>query len=304
MELIVKFLIFPGGLFLILWGGILSWLDRKVTARIQFRVGPPWYQNFVDVVKLFGKETIIPESGNKILFILTPVLGFSSLLTAGFLLWDAALYQSGFLGDLIVLIYLLVIPSLCLILAGFASGNPLASLGASREIKLLLGYELPFILALLVPIFKTGSIKISEIINYQLQHGAFLFSISGFLSFLTVLLAVQAKMGLVPFDIPEAETEIIAGPLTEYSGALLGFFKLNKLIMFAIYPLFIVTFFWNGLTESSIIIGILKILTVLLLFTLIRNTNPRLRIDQALRFFWTKLSLVSLMAVILALGGL
>lgn len=289
---------------MILWGGILSWLDRKVTARIQFRVGPPWYQNFVDVIKLFGKETIIPQSGNKILFILSPILGFSSLLTAGFLLWDAALYQTGFLGDLIVLIYLLVIPSICLILAGFASGNPLASLGASREIKLLLGYELPFILALLVPIFKTGSIKISEIINYQLQHGAFIFSISGFLAFLTVLLAVQAKMGLVPFDIPEAETEIIAGPLTEYSGALLGFFKLNKLIMFAIYPLFIVTFFWNGVTGFSIIIGILKIIAVLLLFTLIRNTNPRLRIDQALRFFWTKLSLVSLMAVILALGGL
>lgn len=289
---------------MILWGGILSWLDRKVTARIQFRVGPPWYQNFVDIIKLFGKETIIPQSGNKILFILSPILGFSSLLTAGFLLWDAALYQTGFLGDLIVLIYLLVIPSICLILAGFASGNPLASLGASREIKLLLGYELPFILALLVPIFKTGSIKISEIINYQLQHGAFIFSISGFLAFLTVLLAVQAKMGLVPFDIPEAETEIIAGPLTEYSGALLGFFKLNKLIMFAIYPLFIVTFFWNGVTGFSIIIGILKIIAVLLLFTLIRNTNPRLRIDQALRFFWTKLSLVSLMAVILALGGL
>ena len=215
------------------------------------------------------------------------------------------LFQArGFLGDSIVLIYFLTIPSLALILAGFSSANPLSTLGASREIKLVLGYELPFILALVVPILKAGSIRIFDIINYQINQGSLLFSLSGFLAFVSVLLAVQAKMGLVPFDVAEAETEIIAGPLTEYSGSLLAIFKLNKLLMFAVYPLFILTFFWSGFHFSHIISGILKIVAILVLFTLIRNTNPRLRIDQAVKFFWAKLSLVSLTAVILALGGL
>ncbi|MDP8234545.1 MAG: NADH-quinone oxidoreductase subunit H [Candidatus Saelkia tenebricola] len=280
-------------------------LDRKVTARIQYRVGPPWYQSFADLLKLFGKETLIPKNSSVTMFMLAPFLGMSALLVSGFILYKINLFNMpGFLGDLIVMVYLFTIPSLSLILGGFASSNPLSSLGSSREIKLLLGYELPFMLAILVPVIQTGSIRFSEIIQFQIEHGAVLYSISGSLAFIAVLLSVQAKMGLVPFDVAEAETEILSGPLTEYSGPLLGIFKLNKMLMFSILPLFVLSCFWGGFGNVNPLINILKFLTIVVIFTLIRNTNPRLRVDQALRFFWFKLSVISSIAVILALGGM
>ncbi len=305
MKLLFQFLIFPGFLFITILGGILFWVDRKITARIQYRVGPPWYQNFVDVLKLFGKEVIIPRNAHKAMFVLAPFLGFSSLLVSGFMLWKANIIGAcGFQGDLIVIVYLLTLPALSLILGGFASANPLASLGASREIKLLLGYELVFILTILIPIIKTGEIRIYDIVRYQAENGSVIHSISGAIAFAAMVFVMQAKLGLVPFDVAEAETEIIAGPLVEYSGALLGIFRLNKIMSFAILPLFMLTCFWRGFSLNSIFIDTLRLALIVIIFTLIRNTNPRLRVDQALRFFWMRLSFVSLVAVIFALGGM
>lgn len=305
MRFLFEFLIFPGFLFSVIIGGILSWFDRKLTARIQYRVGPPWYQPLMDILKLMGKETIIPRGAHKSVFILAPYLGLIALILTCLILWKVNLFKvEGFMGDLIVIIYLLAIPSLAIILAGFASANPLSSLGASREVKLLLSYEFPFLLAILVPILKAGSIRISDILDYQLGNGAILFSFSGFLSFIVVLLCMQAKMGLVPFDIAEAETEIIAGPLTEYSGSLLAIFKLNKMLMLVVMPLFILTCFWNGFGGSNFLLDTLKFLFIVVIFTLIRNTNPRVRIDQAMRFFWFGLGTLALIALVLAMGGM
>jgi NADH-quinone oxidoreductase subunit H len=201
-----------------------------------------------------------------------------------------------------VVIYLLVIPAIALILGASSCGNPLACVGASREIKLLLGYELPFILSILVVIIKSNSIKLNEIINQQMSSCSYIFSFSGAIAFLVALLCTQAKLGLVPFDVSEAEQEIMAGVLIEYSGLLLAIFKLMRAILFYIMPILLIVLFMGKDLSLGFLLG--KYLLIILLIILLKNTNPRLRIEQALKFFWGPLSFLGIIAIILALLGL
>src|SRR3989338_2779398 len=234
LEYIFLFLIFPGFLFSSIMGLMMGWVDRKVTARLQWRVGPPWYQNFVDVLKLLlYKETLIPEGVSKWLFLGMPILALSSATLVSTIIFIInGTPQMGFVGDFIVVICLLAVPAIAVAVGGFVSGNPLASLGASREMKLTLSYGLPFILSLAVPIIKSGySIKLGNIITTQSYSGVTIGNLSGAISFLVMLLCVQAKLGFIPFDMPEAETEIESGPYIEYSGKAFGLFKLAKAVM-------------------------------------------------------------------------
>ena len=307
-SLILQFLIFPGFLFTAAIGLIASWVDRKVTARIQYRIGPPWYQPFIDIVKLLGKETIVPAGSSQLLFLAAPLAGLAGVTLVSTLLWLSNLYpDSGFIGDIIVVLYLLTLPALSLILGGFASGNPIASLGASREMKMVLSYELPFVLAIAVPIIKSGgALTLGGILDYQAESGIIAGSISGALALIVAVLCMQAKLGLVPFDIAEAETELMGGPIIEYSGAPLAVFKLTKAMLLFTMPMFLTVAFMGGFNPGglSFLWGILKIAALLVIIVLIRNTNPRLRIDQALRFFWGHVTLLAACGVVLALFGL
>jgi NADH-quinone oxidoreductase subunit H len=302
MRLLFNYLIFPGFLFSACVGLLAGWLDRKVTARIQWRKGPPWHQNFTDILKLTGKETIVPE-GARITFLLSPYLGLSSASLAAVIL-GLVLIQGGggFSADLIVMLYLLVIPAISLIIGASASRNPLASVGASREMKLILGYELPFILAVITVIIKSGaSIRLGAIINSQAQAHSHIASWSGLFAFVVAVICMQAKLGLVPFDASEAEQEIMCGSLIEYSGLPLAVFKLTKAVMLYIMPLFLTALFLGK--DTGLLFLAAKYIGILVLIILIKNTNPRLRIDQALRFFWCPVTLLASAAVILALLG-
>ncbi len=282
-------------------GLITSWIDRKVTARVQYRVGPPFLQPLYDIVKLLGKETVIPAGASKVTFLIAPVIGISGVITVATLFWVNQFFSEGFVGDWIVAIYLLTIPSLSIILGGFASRNPLASLGAAREMKLVIAYELPFILAVLVPVINAHSIRLSVIIDSQ-AGGMFAGNISGILALIVAIMCVQAKLALVPFDIPEAETEIVGGALIEYSGPGLAIFRLMKNML----PFFLIILFFGGLRLNGINIlwTILEYVGIVAIITVIRNTNPRVRIDQAVRFFWGPMTLIAVAAVVLALKGL
>ena len=288
-------------------GLLASWIDRKVTARVQYRVGPPILQPLIDIIKLLGKETLIPRGASKMTFLMAPVSGLASVILVSTLLWVNNINSNNsFLGDLIVVLYLLTIPSISIIMGGFASRNPLASLGASREMKLVLSYELPFVLAVLVPVIKSDfSLKLGEILNFQAHNGVIAGNWSGFLALLVTILCMQAKLALVPFDIPEAETEIVSGPLIEYSGSSLAIYRLMKNMLLFTLPFFLIILFMGGLRLEGIHLlnGILKVVGLLALITVIRNTNPRLRIDQAVRFFWGPLTLIAIISVILALSG-
>jgi NADH-quinone oxidoreductase subunit H len=298
---VIYILLFPGFLTVLVLGLLASWLERKVTARIQYRQGPPLFQPLYDIVKLWGKETILPKRGNRLVFIAAPLAGFAAVATVAVMLMVRPLVSFSFIGDLIVVVYLLTVPSLALILGGAASGNPLAALGAAREIKLVLAYELPFLIAVALVVYKAGfSLDLAG-----LSRASSPGSVSGVMAFIVVLFCVQAKLGFVPFDIAEAETEIMSGPYIEYSGPLLSLFKLTQAVMLFTLPVFMITILWGGVQFSGweILWFAVKYAVILVLIIVIKNTNPRIRIDQAFKFFWVFCTAAAVLAFAAAIIG-
>ena len=295
--------VFPGFIFSLIAGAVLSWFDRKVTAWVQFRKGPPFLQPFYDLGKLMNKETILPRDGGKVTFLVSPVLALCAAVASSVMIFSPALLlHTGFSGDILVIIYLLAIPSIAYMVGAAASANPLAIIGASREMKLMLSYELAFLLILATVAYKSGmTIRIADILSYQSAHGALIGSFSGVLLFIAALLCIQAKLGLVPFDVSEAETEITHGIFIEYSGLVYFVVKLARYVMLytlssLLVILFLGGFHWQG-TET--LWSVLKLFLVVLLLTLIRNTNPRVRLDQSMRFFfiWVNLGVLAAFAL-------
>lgn len=310
-EAILNLIFFPGFVFTAVVGLLVSWIDRKISARIQWRKGPPWYQPFADIIKLLGKEIILPGGRKRSVFLLAPLLALAGVTLVSTIVWKAnlssSLLEEGFVGDLIVVLYLLTLPSLAIIIGGSASGNPYASVGASREIKLLLGYELPFLLAILTLVVKTGGgIEFSRILAFQQEGRPLVGYFSGVIAFIVAIISSQAKLGLVPFDIAEAETEINSGPMIEYSGAPLAVFRISKAMLLFVLPVFLVTVFWGGMVFdawNTAIYSVIKYLVILIIMILIKNTNPRLRIDQALKFLWGPLTGLALVGLVLSILG-
>jgi len=307
-------LVFPGFLFTGVVGLLITWIDRKVTARVQYRVGPPWFQPFADVVKLLGKETIIPRGASRLAFLGSPLVGVAGATLVSTMLWVTLLWREGFVGDIFVILYLLVLPSLAIIMGGAASRNPLAAVGASREMKLVLAYELPFVIALSAIILKAGgALKLNEILAAQ---GArpFIASVSGVLVLLVLIMVIQAKLGLVPFDQAEAETELMGGALIEYSGAPLAAFKLAKAMLYFALPVlgamllvggpFVAGEAGEAVVSPGRIAGMAGlVLGIIVVAVVIRNTNPRVRIEVAMRFFWSKVTVLAILAVAAAAAG-
>ena len=291
-------------------GLLFTWIHRKLGARMQWRIGPPFYQPWADVIKLLSKETIVPATAHRATFILAPPLAVSSAILAFLIMPFIVSSPFGFVGDVIVVLYLMTMPAIAAMIGGSASGNPYAAVGVQREMTLIFSYELPFIMAALVPILKTGSLRFTDIVAYQLTHGPFLFSVSGFLAFVVSIMVMQAKLALPPFDIPEAKTEIVAGPYTEYSGASLALFKLTHAVMLFVVPCFIADMFLGGLVIRSlsdpvmlvtdVILIIVKLLVLVIIAAFIRFYNPRIRPDQAFGMFWKTVTIIAVIAVILS----
>jgi NADH-quinone oxidoreductase subunit H len=305
---IFYFLVFPGLLFVAVIGAFLSWFDRKITARVQFRKGPPLFQPFFDFFKLLlVKETILPKHGSPLVFLLAPIFAvFGATMAGVFILLPLLNITSGFRGDLLVIFYLLTIPSFSYIIGALASANPLAAVGGSREMKLILSYELTFLLLIAGIIMKCGQkFDLYSIIQIQQYNSPFIGSISGVLLFIVGIFCIQAKLALVPFDMPEAEAEITEGIFIEYSGAAYAMIKLTKYIMFFVLPALLTALLMSGFRFDGINIlwAVLKVLAVVLLITLIRNTNPRIKIRQAIRFFILWMNLLVVIALVLIAFG-
>ena len=258
------------------------------------------------------KEVTVPTTAHKLSFLFAPLLGFAAIVIVSLTLIHSNLFPgTSYVGDLIVVVYLMLIPPLMAIIGALSSGNPLATVGASREMKLILSYELPFTVAIFIPLIKMigdvnayGILRIGEIVT--LQNG-YIFSggLSTIIAFTVALFCIQAKLAFIPFDIPEAECEISGGIYIDYSGPSLAIIKLTKAMMLFVFPIFLITIFLGGINLSGINIlwFILKYVGIVVFIILLKNVFPRYRIDQALRFFWYKMFPLTIIGFILALLG-
>lgn len=281
LEILVGLLVYPGFLFALAVGGIFYWVYRKIRARFQARIGPPWYQYFADLIKLFSKESIIPYSSMGTFMVLAPILSLAGLLLVAAMLPIGPGSLVEFEGDLVVALYFLALPGLALMIAGGSSGSPYGSVGSSREANLMVGYELPFALSALTVGFYVKSLSLSVIAQYQVENGAFFLKYP--IATVAFILCLLPKIGRRPFDAPEADTEIIAGPLTEYSGSLLGLFEVVNGVKWFVIPAFTVNLFFGG--GANPLEFLLKCLGLVLLVSILDIIHPRYRIDQGFKFF-------------------
>ena len=317
LKTLLYLFVYPGILFLFVYSTFCEWVDRKVYARLQNRYGPLHtgragiLQPIADFIKLLSKEDIVPEKADKGMFSALPVFGLTIVtLVAMYLpLWHYSVGTvsfNSFPGDLIVVAYLLTLPTLIFFLAGWHSSNLFSTLGGARVLTMLFGYEVPLLLAVLSPAILADSWRLAEIANfYQARPLLLLVNIIGFF---VALICLQAKLERVPFDIPHAETEIVGGTFTEYSGKKLAFFRLMADIEMVVGSGLIATVFMAGFPGGLIwglINFIIKTLIIIFLLSVMRAVTSRIRIDQMVNFSWrwlAPLAVLQLLIVIILKG--
>lgn len=289
MMALFNILIFPGFLFLSVISLFAEYFDRKLYARFQNRVGPPWFQPLADFIKLLGKDEVIPEDADRRMFTLAPVFALATTVTAFFYMpmWGpSALYS--FSGDLIVILYLLTIPTLTFFLGGWYSRSLFAALGAVRSITQLFAYEIPLFISVLAAALLANTWSLSEMAAfYNAKPWLLLFNLIGF-GVATV--ALLGKLERVPFDSPEAETEIVAGSFTEYSGRFLAYFRMAIDCEMVVGATFLAAVFMSfGLSLPPLlgfVLYLVKIFFIIAVLSLLRTVFARLRIDQMVDFCW------------------
>ncbi len=293
----------------------LIWVERKLAGRIQDRFGPnrvgPFgiFQPIADIIKIFTKEYITPEGAEKGFYNVAPVLAMASVLA----IWAVFPFAVNVLGaDIHVgVLYIVAVGAfgiLAILMAGWSSNNRYSLLGASRSVAMLISYEIPMVVSLLIPVLLSHSMKLSDIINAQ-QPWWFL--IVAPLSALIFTISSMAEIGKAPFDLLEAESELVAGYHTEYSGMKFGMFYVAEFLHQYTVGALITIFFlggWGGpLAIRWPILGFVyfhfKTFVVYIIISWIRLSLPRIRIDEMLNLNWKFLipvSFINLVAVAIA----
>jgi len=305
LFILIYIFAFPGFLFLFAYALFLSYLDRKIAARMQQRVGPPFYQPFADLIKMLGKEVINPHGVDWRLFDAIPVVALAAVMTAFLYVPVTGASPLAFSGDLIVVLYLMTLPTIALFLLGWLSRNIFSAIGGIRAVTQLFIYEVPFFVALLTPAIMAGSWSISEIVLWQ-KNNLWLVFLQP-IGFIVALVGLQAKLERTPFDIPEAETEIVAGPWTELTGRRLALMQLTMNIALVTGCALVAAVFLGGpmtpwtITPGifSVIVGFLlflaKTLFILLILSSIKVASGRIRIDQLNDIGWKYLANAALL---------
>jgi NADH-quinone oxidoreductase subunit H len=318
----VELLIFPG-LFFIFWLALFyEWVDRKFHAKLQTRYGPlhigakGLYQPFADFVKLLGKEDIVPQAADRVLFTLAPIMLLVLPFTAMFLVPTVPIHRSvafaAFEGDIVVMVFILTLIAAMKFLAAWGSANRFSTVGGVRLILQLIGYEIPLAVVLLSTGMITGSLSISTIA--QTMDAAPLKAIFLLPGLSIAVICFLAELEKIPFDIPDAEQEIVAGWQTEFGGRRLAFLRLSSDIELVLASTLIAAVFLGGpygpvvpyipIEVSYFIWFFIKAFVVLIVISFMRTIFARFKIDQMVHFAWRYLMVICILQVMLIQGVL
>jgi len=297
---LVSLLLFPGGIALLVCGLLYEFIDRKLVARFQNRIGPRWFQPLADMIKLLAKEEVIPQGVVRGLFIALPIVALTAILTAALNVPMFGIKPAySFQGDLVVAVYLLSLMTLCTGLAGANTEDRFSLVGATRALTQMFSYEAPFLLALLGPAIALGTWNIGQI---NASAGTNLwFLLSQPFGFIAAVIGLMGKLELPPFDAPEAETEIVAGALTEYSGRGLALFRIGRDVELLIGLTLIASFYLGGLANPLDFLW--KTLILLLITAGLQSLFARLRIDQTVGLWWRVGSIVVVVQLLVIVVG-
>ncbi|MBI2376807.1 MAG: NADH-quinone oxidoreductase subunit NuoH [Deltaproteobacteria bacterium] len=292
--------------------GFVSWFERKFAGRIQSRMGPTMVgplgilQPLADGIKMIQKEQIIPRNADRFLFEISPgLIVFLALGVAAVIPFTPGMLAS----DLDVgVLYVLALSGLMAFpiwVGAWASNNKYALLGGMRMVAQGVSYEIPMVLSALIPVILSGSLSVSEIVKYQIEHGWFVFwpPGPGTLAFTIFLLTALAEGNRIPFDIPEAESELVSGPTTEYTGIKFGLFAASEYVHSIVTAGIASALFlggWDGPFGSPVFWMVLKTSVLFLVITWIRWSLLRFRSDQLMMLCWKYLVPASLALVMIA----
>ena len=304
---LINLLIFPGFTFLFVCALFFEWVDRRIIARFQERVGPPWFQPLADFIKLLAKEDVMPTGTHAQAAALLPMLSLAAVLTAGLYVPVGDVVTASFEGDLIVVLFLLSLPALGYFLAGWISVGVYSLIGGHRSLLQYFSYEVPFLMAVASPAILSGSWRIASIVEYQAQTawGALMQP----LGFVLALIGLIGKLKRDPLDIPKAKSEVVAGPLTDFSGRKIALWHLSIYIQTVVGIFLLVNLFFGessfiGALPTLLVFG-LKSLGILLLLSITSVIYARLRIDQLANLGWRILAPLALVQILVTIwiGG-
>jgi NADH-quinone oxidoreductase subunit H len=302
---LLALLIFPGLLYAILMAWFMLWLERKLLARLQGRIGPPFYQPFFDFIKLMAKQPLSRPGFDGWLLTALPILAVGASLGALALL-PVLPVGSSFAGDLILLVALLEVPPVCTVLAGFASRSIFGQVGATREAMLSIAYNLPFLTALIALASSAGSLQLADLAVWPVGQAGLAAGGVRLLALLALVLCLPVKLRLNPFSLSNAEQEIYAGPTTEFGGPRLALWELAHGLEWVVLTGLVVSLlpFRLGVWLADVIIFAVLSLGLVILLAILAAATARLKVPQAIRFYWRwGLGLAVLSLLVTAIPG-
>jgi NADH-quinone oxidoreductase subunit H len=310
---VFQILVFPGLFFLFILAFFYEWIDRKTFAKIQNRRGPSKagpagiLQPLADFLKLLSKEDIVPAVCDKLLFTATPILYLALPLTALFVMPIAS--NSGlaaFEGDLVFVMFIFALLIITVFLGGWSSMNRYGMMGGSRAILQMMSFELPMALALSGPAITAKSLSISTISQWQ-SGGLWLIMLQP-IGFVVLLICLLAELEASPFNIPESESEVVAGWRTEFSGRRLAMIRLGKDLELVLASALIAALYLGGINDfyfvPAIVIFLIKTIAVVLVISFLRAIFARLRLDQSISGMWKYLLPLAILQIILIEFGI